>query len=222
LNLRAIIFDLDGTLLNTLEDLALSVNAVLAGYGLEEHPVDHYRYYVGDGVDMLVKRAFPPIMTGEENINNLVCAVIDEYSRRWSDHTVPYAGIPELLDFLENQNIPMAIFSNKPHQFAVLTVEKLLPGRSFIKVLGIGAGMPRKPNPQGALQIAAMMKLQPTEIVYLGDTGTDMKTALAGEFYPAGALWGFRQADELLEGGAKFLADNPIDVAELFHIQQEV
>lgn len=218
MSLRAIIFDLDGTLLDTIKDLAFSVNAVLTEKGLKGHPVDAYRYFVGDGIDALVKRAFPPGMTGEENIEDLVNAVKTEYSRRWSVHTVPYQGVPELLELLEKEKIPKAIFSNKIHEYAVLTVEKMLPGWQFVKVLGIGPDMPRKPNPQGALQIAKEMNLEPDRIVYLGDTNTDMQTALAGGFYPAGALWGFRPAEELREAGARFLAKTPLEVAKLFQI----
>lgn len=213
---RAIIFDLDGTLLNTLQDLALSVNTVLVENGLKEHPVDAYRYFVGDGIDQLVKRAFPSDYFKTKDIGFLVGAVKEEYGRRWFEHTVAYQGVPELLDFLEEKKIPKAIFSNKPHEFAVLTVDSLLPGWKFVDVIGIGPGMPRKPNPQGALHIAAKMGLQPQEIIYLGDTDTDMQTASKGGFFPVGALWGFRPADELTAGGARLLAETPADVSGLF------
>ena len=213
---RAIIFDLDGTLLDTLQDLALSVNTVLAEKGLGGHPVDAYRYFVGDGIDLLVKRAFPAEYTEKEDLERLIDAVKKEYSRRWADHTVPYPGVPDLLDFLEEREIPKAIFSNKPHEYAVLTVETLLPGWHFVDIKGIGAKTPRKPDPLGALLIAEKMRLQPQEIIYLGDTDTDMLTALKGGFYPVGALWGFRPAEELLAGGARFLAETPAAVRELF------
>lgn len=213
---RAIIFDLDGTLLDTLKDLALSVNAVLAENGLGEHPVDAYRYFVGDGIDLLVKRAFPAEFVEKKDLNSLIQTVKEEYGRRWAEHTVPYPGVPELLDFLEENNVPKAIFSNKPHEFAVLTVETMLPGWRFVDVIGIGTGMPRKPNPQGALIIAEKMQLKPQDILYLGDTDTDMKTALNGGFYPVGALWGFRPPEELVAGGARFLVQNPAAVANLF------
>lgn len=212
----AIIFDLDGTLLDTLKDLALSVNAVLKEHGLLEHPVDDYRYFVGDGIDILVKRAFPEQYTEEGKLDNIVRAVKEEYSRRWEEHTVPYPGIPELLSFLQENSIPKAIFSNKPHEFALLTVETLLPDWDFVEILGIGAETPRKPDPQGALRIAEMLGLDPGAIVYLGDTDTDMKTAVRGGFYPVGALWGFRPAAELKKGGAEFLAEKPLDLVALF------
>lgn len=213
---RAIIFDLDGTLLDTLQDLALSVNTVLEKHGLEGHPVEAYRYFVGDGIDILVQRAFPGHMTGTEQINSLVDAVKYEYSRRWADHTAPYPGVPELLDFLDQEKIPKAIFTNKPHEYAVLTVETLLSDWSFVNVIGISAAMPRKPDPTGALVIAREMGFETKDIVYLGDTDTDMKTAIKGGFFPAGALWGFRTAKELEDGGARFLAKTPEHIIELF------
>ena len=216
MKLKATIFDLDGTLLDTLKDLALSVNTVLRQQGFDEHPVKDYRYFVGEGIEMLVKKAFPEEGISEEKFNNLVQAVKEEYSRRWADHTRPYPGVPELLDFLETRNIPKAIFSNKPHEFTTITVDVLLPGWNFSAVCGIEQGTPRKPDPSGALQIAREMGLKPAEIVYLGDTITDMHTAVAGGFYPVGALWGFRPKEELLEGGALMLAENPLDLTDLF------
>ena len=213
---KAIIFDLDGTLLDTLKDLALSVNAVLERKGYPGHPVDAYRYFVGDGIDLLIERTFPAAAWSGNNLNLLVNEVKEEYSRRWNDHTVPFPGVPEMLDSLEQRVVPKAIFSNKPHEFALLTVEKLLTDWYFFEVIGIGPEMPRKPDPTGALQIAAKMKLNPAEIVYVGDTDTDMKTALAGGFYPAAVLWGFRPEEELKASGARFLAADPLDIINLF------
>lgn len=216
---KAIIFDLDGTLLDTLKDLAFSVNAVLRRKGFKEHSVDAYRYFVGDGIEALVKRAFPDHAFDSGSLPALVEAVKEEYRNRWADHTGPYPGIEAMLDYFEVNKIPKAIFSNKPQEFTVLTVKTLLPRWEFIAVQGIEEGIPRKPDPAGALKIAAKMGFKPEEIVYLGDTGTDMKTALAGKFYPLGALWGFRPAWELQEEGARMLAEKPQDVLSLFNKQ---
>lgn len=214
---KAIIFDLDGTLLDTLEDLALSVNAVLRSEGYNEHPVDKYRYFVGDGIEKLVERAFSKQgEQGKIDLQAMVKAVKEEYGRRWSNNTRPYPGVKELLDFLEEKQISKAIFSNKPHEFALLTIDTLLPEWNFVEIFGVGPGMPRKPDPHGALQIAEKLALTPREIIYLGDTATDMETAVAGGFYPVGALWGFRTAEELLASGARSLAQKPLDVADLF------
>lgn len=213
---KAIIFDLDGTLLDTLKDLALSVNAVLRAKGFKEHPVPAYRYFVGEGIEALVRRAFPGNMVDGERLTELVQEVKAEYRKRWSIHTEPYPGVEAMLDFFEANSIPKAIFSNKPQEFTVLTVETLLPKWKFIEVQGIEEGIPRKPDPAGVLKIAKEMGSKPEDIVYLGDTGTDMKTAVAGNFFPVGALWGFRPADELLDSGAGMLAEKPQDVITLF------
>jgi len=217
LGYKAIIFDLDGTLLDTLKDLALSVNAVLRLQGFSEHTVASYRYFVGDGIDVLVRRAFPiESIKSEKDALYMVNAVKEEYARRWGDHTRPYPGIPAMLDSIEEKRLPKAIFSNKPHEFAVLTVNKLLPDWKFEEVCGIQSGIPRKPDPYGALMIAEKIMVKPEEVVYLGDTDTDMLTAVRGGFYPVGALWGFRSAEELLKSGAAMLAQKPKDVTELF------
>ena len=212
---RAVIFDLDGTLLDTLTDLALSVNAVLRKHGYPEHQVDAYRYFVGEGIQVMVQRAVPSGVEGEL-LDQLVEEVSQEYSRRWDENTSSYPGIPELLDYLHSLEVPMAVFSNKPHHFAVLTVEKLLPRWRFQEIRGVDEKTPRKPNPAGALQIAENLSVPPREIAYLGDTATDMKTAVAGGMFPVGVLWGFRPARELQEHGAQLLLEHPREAKNLF------
>ncbi len=214
---KAIIFDLDGTLLDTLQDLANSVNTILSQKGFKEHPVDNFRFFVGEGIEVLVKKALPADKAEGKYITGIVNEVKEEYSRRWSEHTRPYPGVPEMLDFLQERNIPKAIFSNKPHEFTTATVEALLPGWDFTDVCGIKTGVSPKPDPQGALFIAEKMQIKPEKIIYLGDTRTDMQTAVAGNFFPVGALWGFRPAEELLDSGARILAKSPQDVIDLFH-----
>jgi len=215
-NLKAVIFDLDGTLLDTLTDIALSANAVLEKYGFEGHPVDAYRYFVGEGMDVMVKKVFPPEDDWDYDLDIIFDQVKEEYAKRWKDHTVPYRGIADLLNYLEENQVAKAVFSNKPHQFAELTVKTLLPVWKFVAVVGVSSNTPKKPDPRGALKIAEKMNLKPGQVVYLGDTHTDMQTAVNGRFFPVGALWGFRDAEELTNSGARFLADNPEDIIKLF------
>ncbi|MGE5599497.1 MAG: HAD family hydrolase [Bacteroidota bacterium] len=210
----AVLFDLDGTLLDTLDDLAASMNAVLAGRGLPGHPVEAYRHFVGDGMETLVRRALPA-GSDEAAIAASLAAMRAEYGRRWADQTRPYPGVPDMLDALAARGLPMAILSNKPDDFSRLTVERLLPRWRFRAVVGMRPGVPRKPDPAAALQIASELKIPPNQFIYLGDTGTDMCTARGAGMYAVGALWGFRTAEELRENGAARLIAAPGELLAL-------
>ncbi len=135
-----------------------------------------------------------------------------EYAGRWAEKTRPYPGIPDLLDGLSHRKIPMTVFSNKPDEFTRLCVTRLLSGWHFAAIQGATSTLPRKPDPRGALAIAAPLGIAPGDFLYLGDTNTDMQTAVAAGMFPVGALWGFRTAEELLATGAARLAETPTDV----------
>lgn len=213
---KAVIFDLDGTLLNTIEDLANSMNAVLAREGFPTHDVEAYKYFVGNGMRNLVKRALPEDCRSEEQVDRYLEAMKQEYSLRWDEKTQPYEGIPELLDRLKEMGIKTAVLSNKPHEFTKLTISRILSRWEFDAVLGERPSVPRKPDPAGALEIVRLLGLSPDEFLYVGDTGTDMETACAAGIYAVGALWGFRKADELLAAGAKKLIAVPGELLGLF------
>ncbi len=217
---HAVLFDLDGTLLDTLRDIADSANAALAHFGFPEHEVSAYRYFVGDGVARLAARALPENARDQETVGRVVSRINEEYSKRWADNTRPFEGIPELLGDLTRTGIRLAILSNKGQTFAELTVSTLLPAWHFDVVMGAQASVPLKPDPTGALQIASRMSLDPSEFLYLGDSGVDMQTAVAAEMYPVGALWGFRTAEELLAGGAKALASRPGEVVGMVGVSE--
>ncbi len=214
---RALLFDLDGTLLDTLQDIADSVNSALAYFGFPQHELDAYRYFVGDGVEMLAIRALPEDRRDQMTVGKVVARIDEAYSLRWANNTRPFQGIPELLDALTNIGIRMAILSNKGQSFAELTVSTLLPDWHFDLVVGAQPSIPRKPDPTTALRIARQMSLIPTEFLYLGDSAVDMKTAVAAKMYPIGALWGYRTANELLTGGARALVENPMHVLSLLN-----
>jgi phosphoglycolate phosphatase len=209
MNFKAVIFDMDGTLLDTLADLADSMNQVLKNLGFPEHPREAYKYFVGQGMDILVRKALPPEHLNESLIPQCIEAMREEYGKIWDRNTRPYPGIPELLDALTQRKIPMAILSNKPHDFTRFVAAKLLAKWTFPVILGARPGVPKKPDPAGALEIADILKLSPKEILYLGDTGTDMQTANAAGMFPVGVLWGFRTKSELLAEGAKVLIKHP-------------
>jgi phosphoglycolate phosphatase len=214
-NYKAVIFDLDGTLLNTIQDLADSVNIVLRRFGFPEHDVESYKYFVGDGIEELACRALPENHRDEAALARSIAAIREEYSKRWANNTCPYEGIPELLDALTARNIKTAILSNKPDESTKATVSKLLPKWHFQFIVGASPAVPKKPNPKAALEIARSLDISPDELIYVGDTATDMATAVAAGMYPVGALWGFRTAEELTQSGAKKLIKEPGDLLEL-------
>jgi len=206
---KAVIFDLDGTLLDTLEDIADSMNSVLERFGYPTHDIEAYKYFVGDGFRNLVLRALPEDDRTDENIEKGFIAVRDEYSRRWSNKTKPYPGISTMLDGFASRGIKLAVLSNKSDDFAKLMIKKFLPDWEFSAVFGERQGIPKKPDPAGALEIADLLGVRTDECLYLGDTGVDMRTASAAGMFAVGVLWGFRQADELLANGADVLINEP-------------
>lgn len=206
-----VIFDMDGTLLDTIDDLANSMNRVLERHGYPMHPVDAYRYFVGEGMEMLVRKALPIGRDDRKTIAECLAAMHKEYGRGWADRSKLYPGIRELLDFLEGQKIPKAILSNKPDGFTKTMTKAFLSEWTFCEVRGESPSTPRKPNPAAALEIASGMGHKPENIVYIGDSSIDMQTASRAGMYSVGALWGFRTADELKSNGARVLVERPED-----------
>lgn len=212
---QAVIFDLDGTLLDTLEDLGDAVNRVLSARRLPVHPIDAYRFFVGDGVAKLIERALPEDKRDAETVRSCLEAFRADYDRHWNVKTRPYNGVGALLDELTARPLKRAILSNKPHEFTELCVREFLPKWSFDAVIGQREGVPMKPDPAGALEITHTLGIPPAAFLYLGDTAVDIKTAIAAGMTPVGALWGFRPEEELRESGAKILIEQPLEVLGL-------
>lgn len=212
---RAVLFDLDGTLLNTLEDLADSTNTALAALAFPPHPVDAYRTFVGDGIRNLALRALPEGQRDDATVERCIDLTRAEYGRRWDARTRPYPGVPEMLDALVRLGVQMAILSNKPDAATREVVAKLLPRWQFDVVRGAREGVPLKPDPDPALEVARDLGAAPADVLYLGDTNTDMQTARAAGMRAVGALWGFRTAEELQAAGARDLVARPEGLLEL-------
>jgi phosphoglycolate phosphatase len=212
---RAVVFDFDGTLLDTLRDLAESVNSVLVRAGFPEHSLEEYRRFVGDGVEELTRRVLPEGHRDDATITGTMADVRVEYRQRWPNHTRPYEGIPELLDALTARGIKMAIVTNKPDDSTRNMAASLLPRWKFDVIVGATSDLPRKPDPKGALEAARRLGLPPAAILYVGDSDIDMKTANAAGMYAVGVLWGFRAADELIRSGANVLITKPLELLEL-------
>jgi phosphoglycolate phosphatase len=213
---KAIIFDLDGTLINSIPDIADSMNEVLLQYGYPQYNHNQYKYFVGNGIRKLVERCVPPEYSTPENIENVFRTMIEVYSDNCTNKTTVYDGIPELLDELSAKRIKMAILSNKTDSITQKIYNKLFYNNYFDIVLGSTNDFPKKPNPKSALFVAENLFVSPDKVFYLGDTSIDMETACAAGFFPAGAFWGFRPAEELTSFGAKFIAKTPNDCLRFF------
>ncbi len=218
---KAILFDLDGTLLDTLTDLANAMNRALADMGFPAHPVESYKYFVGDGVDTEARRALPETARDRETIMKIAESSEDYYASCWRQNTKPYPGIPELLNELTQREIILTILSNKPDHFTNQMVAELLSEWDFRIVRGAMPDVPIKPDPTAALEIAGQIAIPPEKFLYLGDTNTDMQTAVAADMFGVGCLWGFRTADELLKNGAKVLARTPTEALDLIDNRRE-
>ena len=212
---NAVVFDLDGTLLDTLADIAGAVNRALASLGLPPHPVDAYRHFVGEGIVVLAQRVLPNNRQGEADVKACLSAITREYGNGLLVKTRPYAGIPELLDALGRKKILCAIVSNKPHDLTLRSVDALFKGVRFGAVLGERKGVAPKPDPALTFKAASLLGTAPAQCLYVGDSGIDMQTAVAAGMYPVGALWGFRDKEELVGNGAKTLIKHPSELLGL-------
>ena len=208
---KLVIFDLDGTLVNSLEDLGNACNSALERFGYPTHPMDSFRYFVGDGVPMLIRRALPESERSEENIAR-VKAVFDEiYGRNYNVCTRPYDGITALLDKLKAEGILIAVASNKPDNFTQTIVRSMF-GDTFSYVSGKKEGFEKKPDPQIALHIMEKLGVSPKDVLFAGDSSVDMQTAHNAGCDCIGCVWGFRTLQELTDNKATYIANSPIDI----------
>ncbi len=209
-NFSAVIFDLDGTLLNTIDDLADSANNVLEELGLPTHDIESYKYFVGNGIPKLIQRCLP---ADKQALHAVALKMfIERYDAHSEDKTAPYDGIPQMLEKLQEMGLPFGVITNKAHEIAVKVVEHYFGKGRFECIRGLDETIQPKPAPDGALQVAERLKVSPAEVLYLGDTKTDMQTAINAGFTPCGVLWGFRKREELVENGAKYIISRPDEI----------
>lgn len=210
---RCVIFDLDGTVLNTLEDLADAGNYALSQLKLPVHPTESYRYYVGNGIPKLIERMLP-LGADSQTYEKASELFRSYYNAHMNDKTVPYSGIPALLDQLKSRGIKLALVSNKAHEFAAEMIGRYF-GNSFDAVFGSVEGFPKKPDPYWVLRALETLSAAPNEAFYVGDSGVDMQTARRAGLTACGVLWGFRDRDELTENGAELLCGDPEELFEM-------
>ena len=212
---RAAIFDLDGTLLDTIADIGNSANLVLERYGQPTYDMATYKKFVGRGFLNLLQQAFPAD-TPEEKFPELLECLLGVYDEHFMDNTAPYPGMVELVQSLHAAGVPVAVNSNKRDQYTKALIAKHFPGIPFVDVIGEGADFPRKPKPDAALHIAAQMNLAPEQILYVGDSNTDMQTGHNAGMDTVGCAWGFRGEQELRENQATYIAYTAEDIRNLF------
>lgn len=204
-----VIFDLDGTLLDTIGDLAVACNAVLALRGLPQHSYEEYRRFVGNGIMRLVERALPEPLRTPENVALVRADFVEYYTAHIDAYTRPYDGIVETVAEIARRGIRMAVASNKFQRGTEKLVGRFFPDVVFAAVLGQRPDVPLKPDPAVVREILAATQAAPERVLYVGDSGIDMLTAAAAGVRSAGVTWGFRERAELVEAGAVHLVDRP-------------
>lgn len=213
---KAVLFDLDGTLINTLTDLANATNYMLEQFGFPTHEVEKYKYMVGNGMPKLMERALPNGHKDEQSIKEALNIFLPYYNAHSLDNTAPYNEIMQLLCELKNRNIKTAVVTNKAHLSAVSLVEKLFLNM-FSAVAGQKDGMPTKPNPTVVFNVMNELGVQPNECIFVGDSGVDMQTAKNSGAFALGVLWGFREKDELIKNGADDVIASPLELLKFIN-----
>lgn len=214
--IKAVIFDLDGTLLNTIESMEAAGSRMLRDFGLTPRPAEEYKQYAGDGAKTLVRRVLAAAGKPDEGLLERAFPVYMGYfAQTCGYHVEPYPGIRELLTALSQRNIRLAVLSNKPHQQTVDVVTAYFGTKLFDLVMGQSEAFPKKPAPDGALWMAKEFGVLPSECLYLGDTNVDMQTGKAAGMKTVGVLWGFRDEKELKENHADAIIRHPMEALEL-------
>ena len=212
---KTVVFDLDGTLLNTIDDLADAGNRVCAARGWPQHTVEEYKYFVGNGIPKLVERFSPPQARTPALLADTLAAFQADYGAHLRDKTAPYPGIPALLARLKAAGVQLAVFSNKADPLARQVVADYFDAALFDAVRGALPGVPTKPAPQGTLALMQAIGADPAATLYVGDSNVDVDTAHNAGLPCCGVLWGFRTRQELTDAGAEHLA---ADAEELWNV----
>jgi len=209
-----VIFDLDGTLLDTIGDLAAACNHTLAACGHPKHPLDNYRTFVGNGITKLIERALPAECRTPEYVAEVRRQFVGRYQSHIADHTRPYDGVTELLDALRDRGIAVAVASNKYQAGTEILVERFF-GDRFSVVFGQRDGVPVKPDPKIVRDILTATGVGEESALYVGDSDVDMATAANASVESVGVSWGFRSKEELIAAGARHLIDRPAQLLEI-------
>ncbi len=211
-NKTTLIFDLDGTLLNSIDDIAICMNEVLKSLNLKTYEIEEYKYFVGYGVDVLVDNVLKNNLEFKNEVAKKFKALYDDNLHK---NTKPYDGIFELLDELKKLNFNLAVLSNKPDNMTKAYVKEIFKDYPFVEIHGQKENFPKKPDPTQALNIALSLNVDSKDVYFIGDTKVDMQTAKSANMKAIGVLWGFRDEKELKEFGADFIVKHPLEILEI-------
>ena len=215
--IQAAIFDLDGTLLNTLPSIAFYGNQALAKHGLPAIETEEYKYLVGEGAKLLVERMLAKVGADPAMFDAVYADYRAAYDAKPAYKTTYYDGILELLGAFQKWGIPMTVFSNKPEAQVEGVLEAFFPKDTFKVILGQQEGLARKPDPEGVFRICEELQVKPQKCMYIGDTATDMQTGKAAGCLTVGVSWGFRTIEELLDARAYAVAEKPMELLQLIN-----
>lgn len=212
---KLVIFDLDGTLLDTLADLAASTNEALSANGFPRHATHEYKLFVGNGINKLFERALPEKARTEANVQQIREAFLRHYDAHNTDLSRPYPGIPQLLEHLQNAGVLLAVASNKYQAATGKLIAHFFPGIRFAAVLGQREGIPAKPDPAVVREILLFTDVNPADTLYVGDSGVDMQTASQSGVTACGVTWGFRSREELEAYAPGYIADRAEEIQQI-------
>jgi phosphoglycolate phosphatase len=213
---KGVIFDLDGTLVDSLKDIANAMNAVLQKLNYPTHSYEKYQYFIGSGLRNLVSKSLPDIHQHESQIEYCYKLMVEGYHENCTNQTKPYDGIIELLDYLTKQKVKLGVFSNKSDELTKKIVAGLFPTR-FESIVGLSIEELKKPNPTEALAICKSWGLNAEEIIFVGDSGIDMQTATNAKMLAVGVTWGYRPREELITTDAKHVINHPSDLIQIIN-----
>lgn len=216
MNFKACIFDLDGTLLDTVDTIAYYGNKALEAFGYKAIGREEYKYFAGNGAKVLIERMLAHLgVENEAETEKVLSRYLDDYNSNTAYKTEVYDGIKDMLVALKAKGLKLAVLSNKPHDATLKVIDDFFGEGVFDIVYGQREGCPIKPDPTVAIEIGKELGLSKEECLYVGDTAVDMKTGKGAGYHAIGVLWGFRKRDELLKSGADVIVSHPREIAEL-------
>ncbi|MCD7823398.1 MAG: HAD-IA family hydrolase [Oscillospiraceae bacterium] len=214
--MKTVIFDLDGTLVDTAEDLGDSVSAALRELGLPVHTTEEYISFVGNGTLMLVKRSLPEnLREDEELLNKAHDLFCNHYAGHYLDKSRVYDGIPEVVKSLKSAGLKLYVMTNKPYQFASKIIDECFPAGTFELVAGSGQGFPRKPDPSYENHLIELSGADKSEVIHIGDSATDVETAHNAGLKCIACTWGFRSRESLIAAEGDYIVDEPGEILEI-------